>query len=64
MTNKTTGRKTGRINVKKLKGDPKELTAKEQKKVKGGGLASSAATKPNDGLWSNHNETLVHDIVR
>lgn len=36
MAKKTTGQKTGRINVKKLKGDPKELTVKGQKKVKGG----------------------------
>ena len=40
MPKKTAGKKMGRINVKKLKGNPKgnpkELTAKEQKKVKGG----------------------------
>jgi hypothetical protein len=63
MATKTSGKKTGRINVKRLKENPKEITTKEQKKVKGG-LDARAAAKPNDGLWSNHNETLVHDIVR
>lgn len=63
MATKTTGQKTARIKIKKLKGNPKELTAKEQKKVKGG-LASSAATVRTEGVWQNHNETLVHDIMR
>ena len=57
MAPKTSGQKTGRINVKKLKGSPKELTAKDQKKVKGG-LASPTLRK---GPAIQHNETLVRD---
>ncbi len=46
MANKTTGqKKIGRTSVKKLKGNPKELTAKEQKKVKGGLLSNIIKTK-------------------
>jgi hypothetical protein len=62
VTNKTTGQKTGRINVKKLKGNPKELTAKEQKKVKGGLVSQSATLLKSGG--SQHNETLVRDSAR
>ena len=62
MANKTTGQKTGRIKVKNLKGNAKELSAKEQKKVKGG-LASRDETLLK-GFTANHNETLAHDIVR
>jgi hypothetical protein len=68
MPTKTTGQKTSRINVKKLKGNPKgnakELTPKEQKKVKGGGLASRYEMRPDGVRLTNHNETLAHDILR
>lgn len=56
MPTKTAGQKIRRINVKKLKEEPKGLTAKEQKKVKGGG-----APQPKWDASLNHNETLVGD---
>ncbi len=59
---KTSGQKTGRVNVKKLKTSAKELTAKDQKKVKGG-LASADATA-RKGWGGQHNETLVRDSTK
>ncbi len=55
MATKTTGQKTRRTSVKKLKEPPKELTAKEQKKVRGG-----IFVRPR----TNHNETVVRDSTR
>ena len=60
MATKTSGQKTSRTNVKKLKGNPKELTATEQKKVRGGKFAASDVIQRN-APGNQHNETLVRD---
>ena len=60
MPSKTTS-KTSRINVKKLKGNPKELDAKQLKKVKGGIELQSDSSTLRKGSGLQHNETLVSD---
>lgn len=59
MANKPTGRKTGRINVKKLKENPKELNATEQKKVKGG--EGAVFTSVSNVLKTRH-DTVKNSI--
>ena len=68
MRTKTTGQRAGRINVKKLKANPKELSVKQLKKVRGGvtgaELNATSSTLPRKGEGLQHNETLVSDSTR